>query len=255
MSKSIEESKLKEPAAAAEVGLRVSGDGGRPTQPGRPPSPSPSRGPRFRAMPVAPDQIWVTASPSSLATPVVQTLEGEGGGMGWARATVALAVAHGSEGDAVAHRIWVTRRPRFRATLVARPDLGDGVALVWRSKGRGGGGGWGGAVGGSDGWGGCKRNMLEMVNILSQHGKIRAIMKRRFGPSYYHRELHNHLQCFTKDSKSVDEYYKEMEIATIQTNIIEDNEATMAHFLHGLNLDITDVVEMHHYVQLEEMVH
>ncbi|KAL0410950.1 UNVERIFIED_CONTAM: hypothetical protein Slati_3684700 [Sesamum latifolium] len=36
---------------------------------------------------------------------------------------------------------------------------------------------------------------------------------------------------------------------------MEDNEATMIHFLHGLNRDIADVVEMHHYVELEEMVH
>ncbi|KAL0389066.1 UNVERIFIED_CONTAM: hypothetical protein Scaly_0263700 [Sesamum calycinum] len=28
----------------------------------------------------------------------------------------------------------------------------------------------------------------------------------------------------------------------------------MAHFLHGLNRDIADVVEIHHYVELEEMV-
>ncbi|KAL2226369.1 UNVERIFIED_CONTAM: hypothetical protein Sindi_1995600 [Sesamum indicum] len=52
----------------------------------------------------------------------------------------------------------------------------------------------------------------------------------------------------------VDEYYKEMEIAIIRTHIIEDNEATMARFLHGLNRDIADVVEMHHYIELEEMV-
>ncbi|KAL0416747.1 UNVERIFIED_CONTAM: Retrovirus-related Pol polyprotein from transposon.6 [Sesamum latifolium] len=80
-------------------------------------------------------------------------------------------------------------------------------------------------------------------------------MRRRFVPSYYRRELHNHFQRLTQGSKSVDEYYKEMEIAMIRTNIIEDNETTMAHFLHGLNRDIADVVEMHHYVELEEMVH
>ncbi|KAL0367267.1 UNVERIFIED_CONTAM: hypothetical protein Sradi_3616800 [Sesamum radiatum] len=54
---------------------------------------------------------------------------------------------------------------------------------------------------------------------------------------------------------SVDEYYKEMKIGIIRTNIIEDNEATMARFLHALNRDIADVVEMHHYVELEEMVY
>ncbi|KAL0401948.1 UNVERIFIED_CONTAM: hypothetical protein Slati_4224700, partial [Sesamum latifolium] len=50
-------------------------------------------------------------------------------------------------------------------------------------------------------------------------------------------------------------YYKEMEIAMIRTNIMEDNEATVARFLHGFNRDIADVVEMHHYAELEEMVH
>ncbi|KAL0378817.1 UNVERIFIED_CONTAM: hypothetical protein Sradi_3187200 [Sesamum radiatum] len=85
--------------------------------------------------------------------------------------------------------------------------------------------------------------------------EMRAIMRRRFVPSYYRRELHNYLQHLTQGSKSVDEYYKEMEIAMIRTNIMEDNEATMARFLHGLNRDIADVVEMHHYVELEEMVH
>ncbi|KAL2248316.1 UNVERIFIED_CONTAM: hypothetical protein Sindi_2683900 [Sesamum indicum] len=85
--------------------------------------------------------------------------------------------------------------------------------------------------------------------------EMRAIIRRRFVPSYYCRELHNHLQCVTQGSKSVDEYYKEIEITMIRTNIIVDNEATMARFLHGLSQDIADVVEMHHYVELEEMVH
>ncbi|KAL0313326.1 UNVERIFIED_CONTAM: hypothetical protein Sradi_5731900 [Sesamum radiatum] len=85
--------------------------------------------------------------------------------------------------------------------------------------------------------------------------EMRATMRRRIVPSYYRRELHNHLQRLSQGSKSVDEYYKEMEIAMIRTNIMEDNEATMACFLHGLNRDNADVVEMHHYVELEEMVH
>jgi hypothetical protein len=36
----------------------------------------------------------------------------------------------------------------------------------------------------------------------------------------------------------VDEYFKEMEIAMIRTNVIEDREATMARFINGLNRDI-----------------
>jgi hypothetical protein len=42
--------------------------------------------------------------------------------------------------------------------------------------------------------------------------------------------------------KSVDEYYKEKEIA--HANIIENKEATMTRFLNGLNWDIANVDEL-----------
>ena len=42
---------------------------------------------------------------------------------------------------------------------------------------------------------------------------------------------------------SVDDYYKEMEIAMIIANIEEDREATMARFISSLNKEIADVVD------------
>jgi hypothetical protein len=54
---------------------------------------------------------------------------------------------------------------------------------------------------------------------------------------------------------SVDEYFKEMEIAMIRANVIEDREATMPRFLNRLNRDIANVVELQHCVELEDMVH
>jgi hypothetical protein len=45
-----------------------------------------------------------------------------------------------------------------------------------------------------------------------------------------------------------------MEIATILANVVEDKEATMARFLNGLNQDIANVVELQHYLELENMV-
>ena len=53
----------------------------------------------------------------------------------------------------------------------------------------------------------------------------------------------------------MDDYHKEMEIAMIRANVEEDREATMARFLNGLNQDIANVVELQHYVELEDMVH
>ena len=49
--------------------------------------------------------------------------------------------------------------------------------------------------------------------------------------------------------------HKEMEIAMIRANVEEDREATMAKFSNGLNRDIANVVELQHYVELEDMVH
>lgn len=39
---------------------------------------------------------------------------------------------------------------------------------------------------------------------------------------------------------SVNEYYKEIEMGMIHTNIEEDREAKMAHFIVGLNPEIAD---------------
>ncbi|RVW59802.1 hypothetical protein CK203_100612 [Vitis vinifera] len=85
--------------------------------------------------------------------------------------------------------------------------------------------------------------------------EMKATMRRRFVPSHYYRDLYQKLQSLTQGYKSVDDYHKEMEIAMIPTNVEEDREATMARFLNGLNRDIANVVELQHYVELEDMVH
>jgi hypothetical protein len=50
------------------------------------------------------------------------------------------------------------------------------------------------------------------------------------------------LQGLNQGSRSVDEYFKEMEIAMIWANVIKDQEATMARFLNELKRDIANVV-------------
>ena len=41
----------------------------------------------------------------------------------------------------------------------------------------------------------------------------------------------------------------------IRANIEEERKTTMARFLHGLNQDIANVVDLQHYVELEDIVH
>jgi hypothetical protein len=85
--------------------------------------------------------------------------------------------------------------------------------------------------------------------------EMKMLMRKRFVPSHYYRGLYQKLQRLIQGSKSVDEYYKEMEVAMIQANVEEDREATMARFLYGLNCEIADIVEMQHNVELTNMVH
>ena len=47
----------------------------------------------------------------------------------------------------------------------------------------------------------------------------------------------------------------EIKVVMIRANIKEDNEATMTSFMNGFNCDITHIMELHHYVESEEMVY
>ncbi|KAK8560080.1 hypothetical protein V6N12_012883 [Hibiscus sabdariffa] len=85
--------------------------------------------------------------------------------------------------------------------------------------------------------------------------EMKRIMHKRFVPSHYHRDLFQKLQGLKQGHRSVEDYFKEMEMAMMRANIAEDREATMARFLNGLNTDIANVVELQHYVELDEMVH
>jgi hypothetical protein len=91
--------------------------------------------------------------------------------------------------------------------------------------------------------------------LVASWEEMKELMRRRFVPNHYYRDLYLKLQGLNQGSRSVDEYFKEMEIAIIRSNVIEDREATMARFLNVLNRDIANVVELQHCVELEDMVH
>ena len=63
------------------------------------------------------------------------------------------------------------------------------------------------------------------------------------------------MQSLSQGSKSIDEYFKEMKITMIRVDVSEERKATMARFLNGLNNDIANVVELQHYLEMEDMVH
>jgi hypothetical protein len=90
---------------------------------------------------------------------------------------------------------------------------------------------------------------------VKTRGELKALMRRRFVPIHFYRDLYQRLQNLIQGSRSVEDYHKEMEVAMIRANVEEDREATMARFLSGLNRDIANVIELQHYVEIEDMVH
>ena len=71
--------------------------------------------------------------------------------------------------------------------------------------------------------------------LINTWQDMKRVLRERFVSSYYGRDLHNKLQRLIQGNRSVDEYFKEMEISLIRTQIKESQETTMARFLHGLS--------------------
>ena len=67
-------------------------------------------------------------------------------------------------------------------------------------------------------------------NLFRLGGEMKVLMRRRFMPNHYYKDLYLKLQGLNQGYKTVDEYHKEMEIAMIRANVVEDREAIMARF-------------------------
>ena len=91
--------------------------------------------------------------------------------------------------------------------------------------------------------------------LITTWRQMKGAMRKRFIPTHYHRMLHQRLQSLSQGSRSVEDYYKEMEMLMIRLSMNEEREATMARFLGGLNHEIANQLELQQYVELEEMLH
>jgi hypothetical protein len=53
----------------------------------------------------------------------------------------------------------------------------------------------------------------------------------------------------------VEGYKKEIKIAMIRANAVENKETILARFLNGLNSEITSMVELQYYINIEDLVY
>ena len=58
---------------------------------------------------------------------------------------------------------------------------------------------------------------------ITTWNQMKDVMRVWFMPTYYSRGLFKKLQLLKQGTKSVEEYYKEMEIAMIRANVMEDS--------------------------------
>jgi tryptophanyl-tRNA synthetase len=78
-------------------------------------------------------------------------------------------------------------------------------------------------------------------------------MRARFVPSYYARDLLNQLQQLQQGTKSVEEYYQELQMGMLRCNLKEDVEPAMARFLGRLNQEIQDIVACKEYTNITRL--
>jgi hypothetical protein len=71
---------------------------------------------------------------------------------------------------------------------------------------------------------------------------LKWIMRARFVPSYYACDLLHELQQLRQGSKSVEEYYQELQMGMLHCGLEENEDGAMARFMSGLNWEIQDIL-------------
>ena len=97
--------------------------------------------------------------------------------------------------------------------------------------------------------------MREEGREIDTWTEMRRVMRKRYVPTSYNRTMRQKLQRLSQGTLTVEEYYKEMEMALTRANIEEEIEDTMVHFMSFLNPDIRDVVELQEYMELDDLLH
>lgn len=88
------------------------------------------------------------------------------------------------------------------------------------------------------------RARLQPIDSWEQ---LKLVMKDRFVQPYYDRECCQKLQQLTKGSRSVEDYYKEMESALMRPNVKVGEKDKIARLLYGMRTELAKVLDLHEY--------
>ena len=91
---------------------------------------------------------------------------------------------------------------------------------------------------------------MNLEEAIETWEEMKEVMHARFVLERYTCDLFNKLTKLTQGTKSVEDYYKEMEIIMTRAHIEEDEEHTIARFLNGLNYPIQKIVEFQPYTTI-----
>ncbi|XP_051147531.1 uncharacterized protein LOC127262761 [Andrographis paniculata] len=84
--------------------------------------------------------------------------------------------------------------------------------------------------------------------------ELTLVMRAKFVTSSYTQELHVRLQSMKQGNRTVDEFYKDLEVTLLRADVRESQQATVARILTGLNRDIADKVGLYRFDDIDELV-
>ena len=96
----------------------------------------------------------------------------------------------------------------------------------------------------------------EIVNLGLQPDswdRLKEVMRNRFVPPSYQRDMRKKLQRLDQGSMTVQEYYQELQKGMLRCGIVEGPEDKMARFYGGLRREIQDIVDYREYTTVNRL--
>ena len=91
--------------------------------------------------------------------------------------------------------------------------------------------------------------------LVATWEQMKALMRARFVPQHYTRELRQRIENLRQGSMSAEETYNTMQVAMVRANVTEDEETTIVRYLCILNSTLANEVDLFPYGTMTELLH